>query len=63
MRTPRIAAAAAGLATISLVAAGCSFGGTETVTVTAPTTPTTETTATTTAAVVRGPYTPLMGPE
>jgi peptidoglycan hydrolase-like protein with peptidoglycan-binding domain len=50
MRTPRIAAAAAGLATISLVAAGCSFGGTETVTVTAPTTPTTETTATTTAA-------------
>lgn len=47
MRTPRIAAAAAGLATISLVAAGCSFGGTETVTVTTPTAPATETTATT----------------
>ncbi len=47
MRTPRIAAAVAGLATISLVAAGCSFGGTETVTVTAPTTPTTPTTETT----------------
>ncbi len=45
-----MAAAAAGLATISLVAAGCSFGGTETVTVTAPTTPTTETTAATATA-------------
>lgn len=49
MRTPRIAAAATGLATIALVAAGCSFGGTETVTVTAPTTDTTATTATATA--------------
>lgn len=54
MRTPRIAAAAAGLATISLVAAGCGFGGTETVTVTAPTTPTTETTATTQTTATTG---------
>jgi len=49
MKTSRIVAAGAGLATVTLLAAGCSFGGTETVTVTAPTTPTTETTATTTA--------------
>lgn len=55
MSTPRIAAAAAGIAALALVGAGCSFGGTETVTVTAPTTPTTpatptDTTATTTTA-------------
>jgi peptidoglycan hydrolase-like protein with peptidoglycan-binding domain len=50
MKTSRIVAAGAGLATVTLLAAGCSFGGTETVTVTAPTTPTTETTPTTTTA-------------
>lgn len=54
MSTPRIALAATGLAAITLVAAGCSFGGTETVTVTSPTTPTattgTATTGTATAA-------------
>lgn len=48
MSTPRIAAAAAGIAALALVGAGCSFGGTETVTVTAPTAPTTPTTPTTT---------------
>lgn len=48
MSTPRIAAAAAGIAALALVGAGCSFGGTETVTVTAPTTPTTPTTTTAT---------------
>ena len=50
MKTSRIVAAGAGLVTVTLLAAGCSFGGTETVTVTAPTTPTTETTPTTTTA-------------
>ena len=50
MSTPRIAAAAAGIAALALVGAGCSFGGTETVTVTAPTTPTTPTTTTDTTA-------------
>ena len=52
MSTPRIAAAAAGIAALALVGAGCSFGGTETVTVTTPTTPATTDTApaTTTAA-------------
>jgi len=37
---------------VTLLAAGCSFGGTETVTVTAPTTPTTETTLTTTRTTI-----------
>ena len=37
---------------MTLLAAGCSFGGTETVTVTAPTTPTTETTLTTTRTTI-----------
>ncbi|MBM3664280.1 MAG: peptidoglycan-binding protein, partial [Actinobacteria bacterium] len=50
MSTPRIAAAAAGIAALVLVGAGCSFGGTETVTVTAPTTPTTPTSTTDTTA-------------
>ncbi|MFM8828826.1 MAG: peptidoglycan-binding domain-containing protein [Actinomycetota bacterium] len=53
MSTPRIAAATAaatGIAALALVGAGCSFGGTETVTVTAPTTPTTATSTTETTA-------------
>ncbi len=50
MSTPRIAAAAAGITALTLIGAGCSFGGTETVTVTAPTTATTPTTTTATTA-------------
>ena len=50
MSTPRIAAAAAGIAALALVGAGCSFGGTETVTVTSGTTPTTPATSTATTA-------------
>lgn len=49
MSTPRIVATAAGLAAVALTAAGCGFGGTETVTVTTPTTPTTATATTSTA--------------
>ncbi len=49
MSTPRIAAAAVGITALALVGAGCSFGGTETVTVTAPTTATSPTTTATTA--------------
>ncbi len=55
MTSSRIVAIAAGLTTVALVAGGCGFGGTETVTVTVPTTPTTATTTTPTTPTTTTP--------
>ncbi len=69
MKTTRIAAAAAGLASVALLASGCGlFGGTETVTVTSDTTATvptptpTTTTATTSTSTASTTTTPAENP-